>query len=314
MTLTLYFDRSLYKVLSAMDEKRTQAYLDLINQLLSCPPGEEAEVLDANTELIDDGLLSIMTQVAEGFAQEGDENSADFLNTIVSHLAGLLELPSVTTVNSQIDLLIQLLLTTEESEGDPEAVYPLLEKNVKFLDKDFIQVLQDWSSKTVSEVEPEEAEDIGILISALSSLLQDWTLGKRNSNLGIAIAGYEVGIKLLNPETFPEEWAATQYNLANAYAEIATKDTAENIEKAITCYQKALQVYNRETFPQEWAMTQNNLGNALCERVEGERLENIDAAIKCYQAALQVHSIEEFPQAWEMTQNNLNSAYEERNK
>ena len=302
-----------------MDQKRAQACLDLINELLSCPAGKEAEVLDANTELVDDGLLTIMTQVAEGFAQEGDKNSAAFLNVIVSHLADLLKLPSVPTVNSQIDLLIQLLLVTEESEGDPEAIYPLLEKNAKLLDEHFIEVLQDWSSKTISEVEPEEAEDIGILISALSSLLQDWTLGKghaqseRTNNLEIAIAGYEVGVKLLNPEAFPEEWAATQYNLGNAYAEIATKDTTK-IEMAIKCYQEALRVYNHEVFPQEWAMTQNNLGNALCERVEGERLENIDAAIKCYEAALQVHTREDFPQAWEMTQNNLNSAYEEKNK
>lgn len=297
-----------------MDEKRAQNYLDLINELLTCPPGKEAEVLDANTELIDDGLLGVMTQVAEGFAQEGDENSAAFLNTIVHNLADLLELPLVPTVSSQIDLLIQLLLATEESEGDPEVVYPLLQKNVQLLDENFIVVLQDWASKTISEVEPEEAEDIGILISALSSLLQDWTLGERAKNLEIAIAGYEVGVELLKPEAFPEEWAATQYNLGNAYAERATKDIAENIETAIKCYQKALQVYNREEFPQEWAITQNNLGNALCERLTGARLENIDAAIKCYEAALQVHTREEFPQGWEMTQNNLNSAYEEKNK
>ena len=297
-----------------MDEKRAQAYLDLINELLTCPPGKEAEILDGNAELIDDGLLTIMTQVAEGFTQEGDNNSAAFLKTIASNLADFLELPSVPTVNSQIDLLIQLLLATEESEGNPEVIYPLLQNNSELLDENFIEVLQAWANKTISEVEPEEAEDIGILISALSSLLQDWTLGDRANNLEIAIAGYEVGIELLKPETFPEEWAATQYNLGNAYGERTTKDTAENIETAIKCYERALQIYNQKEFPQEWAMTQNNLGNALCEKVSGSRLENIDAAIKCYEAALQVHTREEFPQAWEMTQNNLNSAHEEKNK
>lgn len=297
-----------------MDEKRVQDYLSLINQLLTCPPGKEAEVLDANTELVDDGLLDVMTQVAEGFAREGDENSAAFLNTIVYNLADLLGLPSAPVMNSQIDLLIQLLLATEESEGDPEAVYPLLQKNVQLLDENFIKVLQDWASKTISEVEPEEAEDIGILIGALSSLIQDWTLGKRADNLEIAIAGYEVGVKLLKPETFPEEWAATQYNLGNAYAERGTKDVAENIETAIGCYEAALKVYDSEKFPQEWAMTQNNLGNALCEKVTGTRLENIDAAIKCYEAALQVYSREEFPEEWKMTRNNLDSAYEEKKK
>ncbi|OCQ91392.1 hypothetical protein BCD67_23540 [Oscillatoriales cyanobacterium USR001] len=61
---------------------------------------------------------------------------------------------------------------------------------------------------------------------------------------------------------FPEYWATTQNNLANAYKNKITGNRAENIDRAIACYQLALEVYKREDFPEKWAMTQNNLGSA----------------------------------------------------
>jgi len=42
-----------------MDEQRLQAYQQLIQQLLSCPNGEEAAILAANTELLDVGFLQM---------------------------------------------------------------------------------------------------------------------------------------------------------------------------------------------------------------------------------------------------------------
>jgi hypothetical protein len=36
-----------------MDENRAQAYTNLIQQLLSCPNGEEPQILQANLELVE---------------------------------------------------------------------------------------------------------------------------------------------------------------------------------------------------------------------------------------------------------------------
>jgi hypothetical protein len=47
-----------------MDEQRTQAYLNLINQLLSCNNGDEPRILQENQELLDQGLIEIMVAVA----------------------------------------------------------------------------------------------------------------------------------------------------------------------------------------------------------------------------------------------------------
>ena len=59
---------------------RTQAYLQLINALLSCPSGKETEVLNANRELVDAGLVQMMRQVAETLEEEGDRNRDEIFN------------------------------------------------------------------------------------------------------------------------------------------------------------------------------------------------------------------------------------------
>ena len=48
-----------------MDEQRTQAYLNLVNQLLSCNDGDEPRILQENRELLDRGLVEVMVAVAQ---------------------------------------------------------------------------------------------------------------------------------------------------------------------------------------------------------------------------------------------------------
>jgi len=47
-----------------MDENRIQDYLNLIQELLSCPGGEEPEILQANSELLDLGFLQVCERVS----------------------------------------------------------------------------------------------------------------------------------------------------------------------------------------------------------------------------------------------------------
>lgn len=43
-----------------MDEQPQQVYLNLIQQLLSCPDGEEGEIFAANQNLLDAGFLRVV--------------------------------------------------------------------------------------------------------------------------------------------------------------------------------------------------------------------------------------------------------------
>jgi precorrin-3B methylase len=67
LTVTIY---------NAMNEQRTQTYLNLINQLLSCNDGDEPQILQKNQELLDRGLVEVMVAVAQQYREAGRENEA----------------------------------------------------------------------------------------------------------------------------------------------------------------------------------------------------------------------------------------------
>lgn len=79
-------------------------------------------------------------------------------------------------------------------------------------------------------------------------------------------------------EAFPQDWAATQNNLGNAYAQRIRGNRTENIETGIKAFEAALSVRTRDAFPQDWTQTQLNLAAAYLDRNKGSRAENIDAA------------------------------------
>ena len=65
---------------------KTDAYVELIQALLSCPEGSEEEILAAHQELIGPELVKIMKQVASQMAAEGDEDTASFLHNLATDL------------------------------------------------------------------------------------------------------------------------------------------------------------------------------------------------------------------------------------
>ncbi|MFB2836696.1 CHAT domain-containing protein, partial [Floridanema evergladense] len=119
--------------------------------------------------------------------------------------------------------------------------------------------------------------------------------GDRGENLESAIAFYTNALTVRTREAFPQDWAMTQNNLANAYLYRIRGDRGENLESAIAFYTNALTVRTREAFPQHWAMTQNNLGFAYGNRIRGERTDNIKQAIKCYREALEIRTPSAYP-------------------
>lgn len=68
-------------------QQRTEQYLDLISKLLQCPNGKEPEVLDEHLDLIDQGFVSMLMQVATNFAHENNPEGAKFLIFIARELS-----------------------------------------------------------------------------------------------------------------------------------------------------------------------------------------------------------------------------------
>ncbi|MEH2451665.1 CHAT domain-containing protein [Nostoc sp.] len=249
-----------------MNEQRLQAYNQLIQTLLSCPNGEEPEILAANTELLDADFVQVVVAAAEHFAQEGDENTAEWLRNLATYLTTL-ETTPITQEDIDIywQFLLEILQATADSNGDAEVIYPLLAANTDKLNHIFADLLRDWATNTLAEAEPDAAANIAAVIVTFGNRISNFPLGSKASNMEIAIAGYEIALTVYTRSAFPQNWAMTQNNLGIAYGERIKGERAENIESAIAAYSAALEVRTRNAFPQNNAETLLNLGRLYQE-------------------------------------------------
>ncbi|MEH2024159.1 CHAT domain-containing protein [Nostoc sp.] len=298
-----------------MDEKqRLQEYIKLIEELLNCSDGEETEILSANSELVDAGLLQVMAQVAEELEADGEQDAASFLRHLSSQLTEALgrdEIPNSVNPSCQdyVQFLEKVLQATADSNSDSKVLYPLLQKNLDKLDNNFIHILERWVSIQFSEAEAEIAEKIATVIGNFSNLIAQFTLGNQASNIEIAIIGYEAMLKVFNRESNGESWAAIQNNLGNTYLYRILGKRVNNLEQALVAYQQALSIYTKEAFPIDWAEAQNNLGTVYRDRILGDKVENLELALVAYQQALSIYTKEAFPIDWAEAQNNLGTVY-----
>lgn len=69
-----------------MNQKRQRGYYWLTNALLTCP-SKKLEILQANPDLLDAGLVKAMLEVVEMHEQRGDRNTADWLRDLATQIA-----------------------------------------------------------------------------------------------------------------------------------------------------------------------------------------------------------------------------------
>lgn len=249
-----------------MNEQRIEAYLALIERLLTCEGGEEPQILNANLDLIDEGLLQTMELVAAKLSEEGNSEAAEFLQEFSAQLGGAVEQAAASLSPQEYFNFMGEVLQVVSENPDPQVVYPLLSENLEKLDPFFAQLLQSWAASALPQVELEESQGIAGAIGNFSNLIQQFPMGDKGNNLEIAIAGYEIAASVFSPDSFPEVWAGTQNNLAVAYSDRIEGDRLDNLDRAIACYEKALKVYTLDAFPEEWAITQRNMALVQEER------------------------------------------------
>jgi CHAT domain-containing protein len=298
-----------------MDEQRIQAYVNLIEQLLDCTSGEElAAVLQQYSELVDAELLVVMQQYATHLDNQGNGNAAQWLLGMAEQLAESMGITNAGVKKSQEDLeqfLRAVLQLVVDSRGDAQQVYPFLAQHQDSLNEQLLQTLPEVVASLLRD-ESVQQNLVAYVLVIFGNWIAQFPLGQRWLNLELALAAYKCALEVYTREALPQQWAMTQYNLANAYSDRIRGERADNLELAIAAYQRALEVYTRDTFPQQWAMTQNNLALAYSDRIRGERADNLELALAAYQRALEVYTRDAFPQQWAMTQNNLASVYGKR--
>ncbi|MEA5478193.1 hypothetical protein VB774_11255 [Pseudanabaena galeata UHCC 0370] len=66
---------------------RENLYAALIDKLFQCPSGGEPEVLDAHSDLLDEGLVKMLVKVATYYAHHDNQDAAKFLIHVARELA-----------------------------------------------------------------------------------------------------------------------------------------------------------------------------------------------------------------------------------
>jgi hypothetical protein len=185
-----------------MDEQRVQAYVEVIEQLLECVPGSEEELLEANGDLLDEGLLEMMAQYVDLMEREGDSN-AKWLRQFMRQVGQSLGLAEYEAEGFLLES-VQLILDTESNQAQ---VYEFWQANVERLNEALLQVMPDVFAMLIQENDPEM---IAIAFNNLGNLIQNFPLGSRDLNLEIDLAASELTLQVYTCNAFPEDWAMTQ--------------------------------------------------------------------------------------------------------
>lgn len=153
-------------VLWLMNQQRLRAYINLIQQLLTCPSGEEWILLRQHETLVTPELVQVMEQVATQLASQGNVKEAKFLHNLAGQIHHLFVAQTVPPAGEDeqsqayIELIKALLECPQGEEGEllaahQELIGPGLVHTMHQVarqlaaggDQDAAQYLQFWAGE-----------------------------------------------------------------------------------------------------------------------------------------------------------------------
>lgn len=115
---------------------------------------------------------------------------------------------------------------------------------------------------------------------------------RRHLNLALQIYTYE---------TYPDDWARANNNLANTFA------TLDDNKQAIVHLQETLKVWTQQNSPMNWALAKTNLA-----KIYAKQEHTIDLAISCYEDVLQFYTQYNAPHEWSQVNHNLGDLFAQK--
>ncbi|TAE66069.1 MAG: CHAT domain-containing protein [Oscillatoriales cyanobacterium] len=235
-----------------MSSERQQAYLNLINQLLTCPSGYEAEILKTHPELLDDGLVAAMLEEADNLREQGKLDKANWLK----NFAGLL---------GKVDGDF-LAVIPQKAEADRLLAQGNKQNNIS----QFLEALQFWEQALTIY------REIGDRDGEAGSLCN---LGLAYNSLGKydrAIEFHEQSLEISRQIRYRQGEAASLGNLGLAY------DSLGQFQRAIEFYEQSREISRKIGDRQGEAASLGNLGNAY------QSLGQFHRAIEFYEQSREI--------------------------
>ena len=304
--------------------QRHTAYRNFIQALLNSPSNKAIEIVVANQDLIDSGLVQTMEEVSVELADRGKISNDALANwaKIQNYLAYFIEFIPGDRANN-----------LEKSLAYCENALQVLTREA--FPREWASTKKSLGAVYLKRIRGEESENLELAIHHCSEALEVCTSelfpdvwaaaqltrgkayrqrirGEQSDNLEEAISCFTASLKVYTREQFPLVWVEIQGLLVSAYSGRLHGEKTDNSDMAISYMENTLQVFTREAFPEQWALTQGTLGQAYFSCHHSDRAENIEKTIACYKKALGVYTREDFPQNWAAIQNNLGAAYTER--
>jgi len=139
-----------------MNQQRLQSYINLIQQLLACPSGEEWILLRQNEALVTPELVQVMEQVAHQLVNQGNTKEAKFLHNLagqIHHLFVAQTVPQSENNQSQayLELIKALLDCPKGSESE------LLTANQELIGPGLVHTMQQVAAEMATNGDQETA-------------------------------------------------------------------------------------------------------------------------------------------------------------
>jgi hypothetical protein len=150
-----------------MSPQQINAYLNLIEQLLSCPEGQEWKLLKEHQKLVNPELLQIMNNVATQLARDGEFEGANFLHHWVEELNHIF-MQAVNPQNNEaqsqpyINLIQKLLDCPEGKENE------VLAANEELIDLKLLRIMKQVATHMALQDKGELAVYLNNLAAQIS--------------------------------------------------------------------------------------------------------------------------------------------------
>lgn len=288
-----------------MSEQRAKAYADLIEKLRLSTSGQERDILQQNSHLIDRGLLNaFIHEIGKLQAEEKGENR-ERMQLLSAQLSEYLSFETGTLFADNIfaslatarNFLLTAFQYIQQYQNDRSEVVQFLTAYQTHLNTELLITLPIVTSELLRS-KHQGQRFFADIFTAFGDLVAQLQAGQQEINFELAIAAYQQALTAYTHDKSPAGWFGTQYNLGRTYRNRILGDRADNIEKAIAAYQASLLAIPHAKIPQAWGMAQFHLGNTYRERIEGDKGENLTKAITAYQESLKEYTREQVPDLW----------------
>ncbi|MFB2834479.1 tetratricopeptide repeat protein [Floridanema evergladense] len=216
-----------------MDKQRIAAYGQLIQQLLECPSDKEPQILKANSDLLDIGLLKTALSGVQVYSENGNQTIADSLTIISLNLS-------------------ECLGSSHQPRDVRKATADiLLDFGNKLFNSQLTITLRFWTQSFLIYRAIDARQQVATAIRNLGIL--SYCLG----NYEQALACYQQSLAICREPQIQDrqEEAASLTNLGNAYESLG------KYEQAIDCYQQSLTIFQEIKNRRGEAAALSNLGN-----------------------------------------------------